>query len=74
MLCSIERGDEKLSETVLTVYGVPASQPSRAVYWTCLIKGLAFELRTLQVLGDGESSLGEGEPGESLRFNNPIEA
>ena len=26
------------------VYGHPASQPSRSVYWTCLIKGLPFDL------------------------------
>jgi len=29
----------------LVVYGFPPSQPSRAVYWTCLLKGLPFELR-----------------------------
>jgi len=29
----------------LVLYGAPASQPSRAVYWTCLMKGLSFELR-----------------------------
>jgi glutathione S-transferase len=29
----------------LVLYGAPASQPSRAVYWTCLQKGLPFELR-----------------------------
>ncbi len=28
----------------LILYGAPASQPSRAVYWTCMIKGLPFEL------------------------------
>ncbi len=28
----------------LVIHGVPASQPSRTVYWTCLIKGLPFEL------------------------------
>ncbi|MEE8164328.1 MAG: glutathione S-transferase family protein [Myxococcota bacterium] len=51
-----------MSDAVLTVYGVPASQPSRAVYWTCLIKGLAFELRTPELLGDGESGLGALNP------------
>jgi len=28
----------------LIVYGHPASQPSRSVFWACLIAGLAFEL------------------------------
>lgn len=28
----------------LILHGVPSSQPSRAVYWTCLIKGLPFDL------------------------------
>lgn len=28
----------------LMVYGHPSSQPSRSVYWTCLMKGLPFEL------------------------------
>ena len=30
---------------MLTIYGVPNSQPVRAVVWTCLMKGLPFELR-----------------------------
>ena len=30
---------------MLIVYGVPNSQPVRAVLWTCLINGLPFELR-----------------------------
>ena len=30
---------------MLTIYGVPNSQPVRAVIWPCLIKGLPFELR-----------------------------
>jgi len=29
----------------LVVHGIPGSQPTRAVYWTCLIKELPFELR-----------------------------
>ena len=29
----------------LILYGGPPSQPSRAVYWTCLMKDLPFELR-----------------------------
>lgn len=28
----------------LTIYGNPASQPSKAVYWACLMNGLPFEL------------------------------
>ncbi|MEN8159665.1 MAG: glutathione S-transferase family protein [Myxococcota bacterium] len=35
----------------LIIHGAPASQPSRAVYWTCMIKRLPFELRPLG-LGD----------------------
>ena len=31
----------------LIVYGTPPSQPTRAVYWTCLLRGLPFELRLL---------------------------
>lgn len=40
---------------MLTLYGSGASQPSRAVWWTCLIKGLSFELRevTMDQLGSG---------------------
>ena len=30
---------------MLTVYGIPNSQPVRAVLWPCLLKGLPFELR-----------------------------
>lgn len=30
--------------TRLTLHGIPSSQPSRAVYWSCLIKGLPLEL------------------------------
>ena len=30
---------------MLVIYGVPNSQPVRAVIWTCLMKGLPFELR-----------------------------
>lgn len=28
----------------LVIYGAPSSQPSRAVYWACLMRGLPFEL------------------------------
>jgi glutathione S-transferase/autophagy-related protein 2 len=34
----------------LIVYGSPPSQPSRAVYWTCLLRDLPFELRMPQSL------------------------
>lgn len=30
---------------MLTIYGIPNSQPVRSVVWLCLIKGLPFELR-----------------------------
>ena len=33
----------------LIIHGAPASQPSRAVYWTCMIKELPFELKPLGV-------------------------
>ena len=29
----------------LIIHGVPSSQPARAVFWTCLIKGLPIEIR-----------------------------
>ena len=32
------------ASTTLTVYGHPASQPSRTVYWVCLLIGLEFRL------------------------------
>jgi glutathione S-transferase len=51
-----------MSTATLIVYGAPPSQPSRAVYWTCLIKGLAFELRTPDLLGDGLSELTKLNP------------
>jgi len=35
----------------LIIHGAPASQPSRAVYWTCMIKALAFELKPLGMSG-----------------------
>lgn len=38
---------EKGTKLSLTIYGHPASQPSRTVYWACLIKDLPFELGTL---------------------------
>ena len=40
-----------MSDETLILYGVPASQPSRAVYWTCLMRKLPFELRTPDLLG-----------------------
>ena len=30
--------------STLTVYGSPASQPARTVYWTCLLGGIPFTL------------------------------
>ncbi len=33
----------------LIIHGAPASQPSRAVYWTCMIKELPFEGKPLGV-------------------------
>ncbi|MGE0385102.1 MAG: glutathione S-transferase family protein [Gammaproteobacteria bacterium] len=33
------------STTRLVLYGGPSSQPTRAVYWTCLMQGLPLELR-----------------------------
>jgi glutathione S-transferase len=46
----------------LILYGSPASQPSRAVYWACLIEGLPFELR-LPDFGDmGGSALADLNP------------
>jgi glutathione S-transferase len=50
----------------LVIYGSPASQPSRAVYWTCLLRGLPFELRTPgRPGGDG------GADGDALARWNP---
>ena len=31
----------------LTIYGHPASQPSRTVFWACLIHDLPFTLREI---------------------------
>lgn len=30
----------------LVIYGIPASQPTRVVFWACLLKGLPFSVRT----------------------------
>lgn len=32
----------------LIIYGFPASQPARVLYWACLLKGLPFNARTSQ--------------------------
>ena len=48
--------------TLLVLYGAPASQPSRAVYWTCLIKGLAFELRLPDFANLRKSELADLNP------------
>ncbi len=37
----------------LIIHGAPASQPSRAVYWLCMIKSLPFELKPLGIDGMG---------------------
>jgi len=47
----------------LILYGAPASQPSRAVYWTCLIKGLPFELI--------RTELGEMGSSDRIQSANP---
>lgn len=38
-------------ETSLVVYGHPASQPSRTVFWACLMNDLPFELGSLDAEG-----------------------
>ncbi len=40
----------------LIVFGSPASQPSRTIYWSCLIKGLPFRLGVREDLEPGESN------------------
>ncbi len=47
----------------LILYGAPASQPSRAVYWTCLIKGLSLELI--------RTELGQMGSSERIQAANP---
>ena len=37
---------------MLKIYGVPNSQPVRAVVWTCLMKGLPFEFEIRLMGGD----------------------
>ena len=49
-------------QSLLVLYGAPASQPSRAVYWTCLLKGLPFELRLPDFANLGESDLADLNP------------
>lgn len=46
----------------LIVFGAPASQPSRAVYWTCLLKQLPFELRQPDFFATGPSELARHNP------------
>jgi len=50
-------------DEALILYGAPASQPSRAVYWTCLIKGLPFELM--------RTELGQMGASERIQAANP---
>lgn len=40
----------------LIVFGSPASQPSRTVYWSCLMEGLPFKLGTREDLEPGQSN------------------
>ena len=40
----------------LIVFGSPASQPSRTVYWVCLIGGIPFKLGVRDDLDPGESN------------------
>ena len=40
----------------LIVFGSPASQPSRTIYWSCLIEGLSFRLGTREDLDPGQSN------------------
>lgn len=37
--------DHKASPGRLSIYGYPASQPTRAVWWACIIKKLPFEIQ-----------------------------
>lgn len=46
----------------LIVHGVTGSQPTRAVYWTCLIKKLPFELRPNDFSPSGRGALLELNP------------
>jgi glutathione S-transferase len=46
----------------LIVHGVPGSQPTRAVCWTCLIKELPFELKPIDFSPTGREPLLELNP------------
>ena len=52
----------------LTVYGVPFSQPVRAVLWACLIKKLPFRLA---IIGPGSTSATRGTRGPAFLAKNP---
>lgn len=49
---------------MITLYGGGASQPSRAVWWACLIKELPFELKV--------TTAEHVMPGSPLRHINPV--
>ena len=36
-------------DPVPIIYGTPASQPSRAVWWTCLVGGFPFEVQYVAI-------------------------
>jgi glutathione S-transferase len=55
-----------VTEERLVIHGSPASQPSRAVYWTCLMRGLPFELRP-----PGPPGSAGGSDGDALAKRNP---
>ena len=46
--------DPAASPPSLTIYGASASQPTRAVWWAYLIKGLSFEVRPNAMLREPE--------------------
>lgn len=46
----------------LVLYGHPASQPSRAVYWICLIKELRFEIQSPEMGGFADSEMARLNP------------
>ena len=51
----------------LILWGSPASQPSRAVAWACLIQGLAFQYRNLSM-----ARLGPGGPVQAFNPSGQV--
>lgn len=49
-------------DSLLVLYGTPSSQPSRAVYWACLLEKLSFELRLPDFANLSSSELAELNP------------